>query len=348
MSRRELAIFVLAMYAWFVVLIVVFDDYPNRIRHTGDNPSYASESAAVRGHAPPGLVAQHFLGFPVTAAAAAALFRVSDWTALAIVSTLASLAAIWLAGELWGGVIAAWCAVMNLDWVQRSLLGGAEPLFVLLIFAGLYAARRERWAAAALFGALATIVRPLGVFLLLAIGVELLRRRRIGTAASAVAISVGIAAAYFSLVRALFHDPFGNFRWYAQWGLGRDRTFFPYVTLVLSYRDHLLTKRNVVKALAWITLTILGVVAAIRRRTFREQRLEWLFGAIYLISFFFFPAWWIEGEYSRYLAPVIPLLLVALRPWVPSNRVVLWIGGVLGVTLAAVKDMPAFTRLVHI
>ena len=42
---------------------------------------------------------------------------------------------------------------------------------------------------------------------------------------------------------------------------------------------------------------------------------------------------------------LIPLVLVALRPWVPSNRVVLWVGGFLGVTLAAVKDMPAVMRL---
>lgn len=351
MGRRELAVYVLVLYAWFAVLVVAFDDYANRMRHTGDNASYAGESAAVRGAPPPGMTAQHFLGYSMAAAAVAKVFHTSDWNALAIVSILASLGAVMLAGELWGGVIAAWFAVMNLDWVQRSLLGGAEPLFVLLIFGSLYAVRRERWLPAAILGALSTIVRPLGIFVLVAIGIELLRRRRVSAAAGAVAVSLAVAAGYLALVRALFGDAFGNFRWYSKWGLGHDRTFVPYVTLFLSYRDHLLTKRNVAKTLAWTTLTLVGVAAAIRRRALREEmrehRAEWLFGAVYLASFFFFPAWWIEGEYSRYLAPVIPLLLAALRPWVPANRAVLWIGGVLGVTLAAAKDMPAFTRLLH-
>ena len=339
MSRRELAVYVLVMYGLFAAIVAAFDDYGRRIEHTGDNLSYAYESAAVRGHAPPAPVAQHFLGYPLVTAGAAALFRVSDWSALVIVSVVASLAAVWLAAELWGAVIAAWFAVLNLDWVQRSLLGGAEPLFVVLVFAALAAARRERWLLSAAFGALATIVRPLGVFLLLALGIELLRRRRIGVAAAATAIALGAGAAYLAVVRALFHDPFGNFRFYGQWGLGRDRTFIPYVTLALSYRDGLVTARNVAKTLAWTTLTIAGVVAAIRRRCAGEHPMEWLFGAIYLASFFFFPAWWIEGEYSRYLAPVIPMLFAALRPWVPSNRIVLWIVGALAVTLAAVKDI---------
>ena len=349
MGRRDLAIYTLVLYAWFVVLILAFDDYPNRMHHTGDNASYAGESAAIRGAPPPGMVAQHFLGFSMATAAVARLFRVSDWAGILIVSVLASLGAVALAGELWGGTIAAWFAVMNLDWVQRSLLGGAEPIFCLLIFGALAAVRRERWMAAALLGALATVVRPLGVFVLIAIGIELLRRRRVATATGAVAVSLAIAGAYLALVRALFGHAFANFEWYSKWGLGRDRTFIPYVTLILSYRDRLLTKRNVAKTLAWTTLTLLGVAAAIRRdavrQEMREHRAEWLFGAIYLASFFFFPAWWIEGEYSRYLAPVIPMVLVAMRPWVPSNRVVLWIGGFLGVTLAAVKDMPAVMRL---
>jgi len=342
MSRRELAVFVLAMYAWFVILIVAFDDFPSRILRTGDNPSYAAESAAVRGMAPANFATRHFFGYPMASAAVATIFRTSDAAAMVIVSMIASIAAVLLVGELWGGVIAAWFAVVNIDWVQRSLCGGAEPLFVVLIFLGILAARRDRWTLAAVFAALSTIVRPLGFFLLVAIGIELLRRRRPTALAAAAGISVTIGAAYLGLLRLLFHDAFGNFRWYSSMGLAHDRTFIPFVTLFLSHGEHPLTKRNIVKALVWMTLTLAGVVAAIVRRPLREHRVEWLFAAIYLASFLFFPAWWIEGEYSRYLTPVIPMLFVALAPWIPSNRVVLWLGGFACVTLAAVKDMPAF------
>jgi len=37
-------------------------------------------------------------------------------------------------GNLWGARIAAFLAILNFDWLQVSLLGGAEPLFVLLLF----------------------------------------------------------------------------------------------------------------------------------------------------------------------------------------------------------------------
>ena len=342
MSRRELALFVVAMYAWFVVLIVAFDNFPSRILRTGDNPSYRAESAALRGAAPPDFTARHFFGYPLATAAIATVTRTPDATAMVMVSVIASLIAVFVAGELWGGVIAAWFAVANIDWVQRSLCGGAEPLFAALIVLGIAAARRERWTLAAACGALATIVRPLGIWLLVAIGIELLRRRNGWRLASAVSIAIAIGGAYLALLRILFGDAFGSFRWYSAMGLGHDRTFIPFVTLFLSHGEHPLTKRNVVKALVWMLITLAGVVVAISRKLWREQRVEWLFAALYLASFFFFPAWWIEGEYSRYLTPVIPLLFVALARWIPTNRAVMWIGGVAFVTLAAVKDMPQF------
>jgi len=355
LSRRDLVAIVLVSYAWFALLIVAFDSYPSRVLHCGDNPSYAGESAAIRGAPAPALVARHFLGYPLLVAPVAALLHTSDMNALPIVSIIASLVAIFLAGELWGAWAAAWFAVISLDWIQRSLLGGAEPLFVALIFACLLAARKERWAAAAIFGALATIVRPLGVFALIALGVVLLRRRRIGPLALAVILSLVVGAAYLGLVASLFGHSFDNLAWYQSMGLGHDRTFIPFVTIFMTYRehhgDHQLTAKNLVKTLTWMTFTLAGIIAALSRRDTRESMrtlpVEWIFAAIYVTSFLFFPAWWIEGEYPRYLAPVIPMLLVALRPWLPSDRRVIWIVGLLSVTLAAVEKMPGFNDALH-
>ncbi|MBV8545129.1 MAG: hypothetical protein JO093_21335 [Acidobacteria bacterium] len=358
-SRRDLAAIVLVSYAWFALLIVVFDSYPSRVLHCGDNPSYAGESAALRGQPAPELVARHFLGYPLLAAPVAALLHTSDMNALPIVSIIASLVAIYLAGELWGAWAAAWFAVINLDWIQRSLLGGAEPLFVALIFACLVAARKDRWTLAAIFGALATVVRPLGIFALIALGVVLLRRRRFGALALAIAVSLVAGGAYLGLVHLLFGQSFGNFTWYQSMGLGHDRTFIPFVTIFMTYAEHhgehQLTAKNLAKTLVWMTFSLAGVIAAFWRREMRESMrtvpVEWIFASLYAASFLFFPAWWIEGEYPRYLAPVIPMLLVALRPWLPSDRRVIWIVGLLSVTLSAVEDMPMFREalraLVH-
>jgi hypothetical protein len=129
-------------------------------------------------------------------------------------------------------------------------------------------------------------------------------------------------------------------------GLGRDRTFIPFVTIFLSFRDQLITAKNLAKTLAWMSFTLAAIIAAVRRPEMRaamkRDRIEWLFATIYIASFLLFPAWWIEGEFPRYLVPVIPMLFLALRPWLPSDRRILGTIGILSATLAAVEDMPWF------
>ncbi|MEO6259375.1 MAG: hypothetical protein ABIP63_03460 [Thermoanaerobaculia bacterium] len=351
LRRRDLTVLVAVSYALFVLLIVTFDSYPSRVLHGGDNLSYAAYSAAIRGEHPTALSARHFLGYSLVVAPLAALFGTSDMNALPVVSILASLVAIFLAGELWGAWVAAWFAVINLDWIQRSLLGGAEPLFVALIFACLMAAKRERWTSAAILASLATVVRPLGLFALMALGIVLLQRRRFGILAVAVGVGLVVGGIYLALVAHLSGHSLDNFAWYRSMGLGHDRSFIPFVTIWSSFAAHRLTAKNVIKTLVWMTFTVAGISAAFGRAEHRQRMracpVQWIFAGLYLASFLFFPAWWIEGEYPRYLVPVIPALLVAVEPWLPPNRWVLWTVSLFSVTLAAVEDMPAFIRALN-
>jgi hypothetical protein len=341
-SRRELALVVFVCYALFALLIVATGNYKERIRSTGDNPSYAQESAALRGAVKVNL-ARHFVGLPLLTAPLAAILPIDDYDAIAAVSILASAGAVAVAADLWGVWAAAWFALVNLDWIQRSMLGGAEPLFALLIFAALLAARRERFVAAATLASLATIVRPLGIFLLVALGITLLGRRRWRELALAVGISVVVGGAYLLIVRAAFGAPLSNLAWYHSMGLGHDRTFIPFVTLPMTYAEGRVTWKVVLKTSVWMLFTAAAIFAALRRREiralFREHPVEWLFAAIYFASFFTFPAWWIEGEFPRYLVPVIPLLLIALRPWLPEDRRIVWAVGIFSVSLAALEDV---------
>jgi hypothetical protein len=80
------------------------------------------------------------------------------------------------------------------DWMQRSYLGGSEPLFVALLFGSFTAVRKERWLLAALLASLATVVRPLGVFALLGIGVALVWKRDYRKFLLATAIGTSMVA----------------------------------------------------------------------------------------------------------------------------------------------------------
>jgi hypothetical protein len=350
-SRGDVARLVITLYLLFASVILLFDDRRARIEHTGDNSFYASHAAAIRGTPPPGLGATHFLGYPLLVAPVAALFQVSEIDALPMVSLSGSLVAIGLAGELWGPWVAAWFAVVNLDWIQRSLLGGADPPFAAFVFAALLCARKERWNTAATFGALATVVRPLGVFSLVAIGLVLLWRKSYLSLAVAIAISLVLAGLYLALMHSLFGAALANVTWYRSMGLGHDKTFIPFVTLFIPTPGHALTWKNVFKTAAWTSITLAALAAAIFRKemrsTLRSAPVEWIFGATYTASFLFFPAWWIEGEYPRYFGPVVPLCLVALQPWLPERKSLVWMIGLACVLLAAIEDMPVFLRLVE-
>ncbi len=351
-SRTDLARFVASLYLLFAAVILVFDEPRERIRNTGDNTLYAAHTAAIRGAAPPATGATHFLGYPLLVAPVAAVLRIPEIDALPIVSLAGATAAIALAGELWGGWAAACFAVVNLDWVQRSLLGGADPVFASFVFAALLLARGGRWTVASVFGALSTVVRPLGIVSLAAIGLVLLWRKRFQSLATAIAISLVVGALYLALVRSLYGASLANITWYRSMGLGHDRTFIPFVTLFLPTPGHELTWKNILKAASWTSLMLAAIVAALWRKdmrsALREAPVEWTFGALYAASFLFFPAWWIEGEFSRYFSPVIPLCLLALQPWLPERKAIVWLIGVGSVILAAVEDMPGFQRLVEL
>lgn len=350
MTDRALRVLILLAYAWCGLLLIFLNDYHSRIEHCGDNPSYAREVDRLTGRSKPGDTARHFLGYSLSALPLA-LMGMDVYTALAVVSVLAGVVAIVIVARLWGWWVAAYFSLTNFDWVQRTLLGGAEPLFAALIFLAFLAARRERWMLAALLGSLSTVVRPLGIFFLLAMGIQLLRVRRLGTLALAIGISLTLGGCYFMVVKQRFGDPAANFEWYRSMGLGKDPNFIPFVTVFASYARHLITAKNLVKTLVWTSCTFLALIAAVGRLEIRQslrlRPVEWMFAMFYLASFLFFPAWWMEGEYPRYLVPVIPLIFVALRPWLTEKRQILWIGGLLSVTLAAVEDMPWFSEVLR-
>lgn len=109
-------------------------------------------------------------------AAASGVTTISDQSSLLLISFASSFLSAAFSYRLWGGWVAGLFAVLNFDWMQRSFLGGSEPLAVALIFGAFLAVRRDRYLLAALLASLSTIVRPLSIFCLIGIGVVLLYR----------------------------------------------------------------------------------------------------------------------------------------------------------------------------
>ncbi len=141
-----------------------------------------------------------------------------------------------LVRSLWGPWIAAYFAILNFPWIEASILGGSEPLFVFLRFASFWFSRKDRWITASALAALATLTRPVGIFGIFALGFALLFRREYRK----LSVSTGVAALlgflYLVPFWIAFHDPLYQFHRYEQedWQSGHLLTW-PFQIMTMSY-----------------------------------------------------------------------------------------------------------------
>jgi len=275
-------------------------------------------------------------------AALSKLTGLSDRGSLLAISSISSLLAVTLAYRLWGGWIAIVFATINFDWYHRSYLGGSEPLFVALLFGSFLAIRRERWLLAAFLAALATITRPLAIFLLIGIGIVLLRRRdwRQLTLATSIGLAIGIL--YAIPLKLYFHDPLATVHSYesTQASAAAPLFGFPFYAIVKGTILYPAPLSNLVLTFGWIFFVLIGIVAMLWTRDFRnyarEHLPEVIFAAPYLLSLYCYNyPMWARGNFSRFAIPIIPFVLVALGQWLPRDKRLLWIFAPVLAALAA-------------
>jgi hypothetical protein len=341
-SFRETLVVCLASAAIFALLISVVTPYLTLVDNFGDNSAYMSIAAAIRKWDFRGVFVKHFWGLPYFMAALSKLTGVSERTALLTFSWMSSLIAVILAYKLWGGWIATVFAILNFDWYQRSYLGGSEPLFVALLFGSFLAIRRERWLLASFLAALATITRPLGVFLLLGIGIALLWRRDWKRFALTTGIGLVIGTLYVIPLARYFHDPLATVHSYESTQAAATVPLFgiPFYAIVKGTILYPAPMSNLLLSFGWIFLVLAAIVAMLWTQHFRtyarEHVPEIVFAAPYLLSLYCYnyPVW-ARGNFPRFAIPIIPFVLLALGRWLPKDRRMLWVLAPVTALLAA-------------
>jgi len=340
-SIRELLLLCSLTCVLFVTFISFFRAYSAAVDNFGDSSAYMTLASAIRHWDFRGIVVKQFWGLPYAMAALSTLARISDRTSLLAISVVASFAAVVLAWHLWGGWIAGFFAILNFDWLQRSYLGGSEPLFVALLFGSFLAVRKERWLIAVLLASLATVVRPLGIFALIGIGVALLWRRSYRTLLLAILIGGVVGALYTLPLARHFGDPLATVNsyhsreWQGGWLFG-----FPFYAIIKGTVTEPAPLTNLVLSFGWILLVLVAIVVMLRSARFREYARSHLVETIFLIPYLWtlytynYPHW-ARGNFARFAIPIIPFVLLALDRWVPKNRRVLWVLGAVSPILAA-------------
>src|SRR5215470_10787327 len=262
---RRTLLMTLVCYLAYLFTLARLASYPEVVRGFGDNSPYTRIAAAIEHWAFADLHVKLFWGLPYMIAAVSSVTRLSNLNALLAISVLASLLTVGMIYKLWGGWVALAFVILSREWLERSLLGGAEPLFLALLFAGFLAARREKWGPAALLASVATVVRPMGIFSLVGIGLVLIQRREYRKFALASAIGLGIGFLYILPLKLYFGDPMANVRGYdrADWSSNSPVTF-PFVAVVHNALAGGSTRLNVARTVVWMAFILAAAVLMVR------------------------------------------------------------------------------------
>ena len=325
----------------------------------GDNPAYLKPAAAIQHWQFSGVEVHQFWGVSYATAVLSTVTRIPLRPAFVILCVVASLASLMLCHRLWGGWVAAFGCLLSLDWFQRSLLGGAEPLFIALILASFLALRRGKWAWSAVFAALATVVRPYGVFALIGLGIQLLWKRKFQECTYAVLIALLIGGLYAWPLAHYFGNPLANVASYQHndWH-GSPPFTFPFASIV---RDTLMSPApltNRALTSVWVALMLLGAVIAIKSGDLRKYAssypAEACFACLYWVALFTYSSpEWARAQFPRFALPVLPWILVFLYGYLPKQRWVVWSLVIVTPALAAASAIgirnvvPALVRHLH-
>ncbi len=311
-SCTELGLFWLFAVVLFLLVLTHFRPYAAIVDAFGDNERYLWAANAIRRWDFHGVTVKQFWGLPYVIACFSWL-PMSARSILLLICAVSSLVSLLLAWHLWGPWIAGFFTVLNFYWIQLSLLGGSEPLFVVLLFSAFWAIRKERWLAASVLAAFATVVRPLGVFALLGIGLALIVRRDYKKLLACTSLATLVGTLYLLPFWIYFHDPLYQVHRYQQSDWQSESAIsLPFRAIISSLFNHQVPWTNVLLTLGWI-----------------------IFAFSYLLFLFSYNSGWARAEFPRFAMPVVPFLLLAFDRWLPRSRYVLYGLGIASSVLGA-------------
>ncbi len=348
-SQKELLVLALLSGVVMWITALLLHRSGNLILEYGDNDAYLEVANAILHWNFQHVGIQHFMGYPYFIAAVSLLFHVPTLFALWLIAASSSVMSVWLAGQLFGTVVAAYFALSNFAWLQLSFLGGSEPLAVALGLGALLAFRRNRVFLAALLASFSVTVRPLMVFVLVGIGLVLLYRKQFGAFFIALATGLAIGTLYVLPLARYFGDPLLTVHSYTTRDYGgggmagpHGHLFgWPFHGIVAGTLAYPAPWSNLLLSFFWIGLVLAGVVMMFSRR-FREYAKtypsEAIFCGLYLLAVFCYDYLiWARGNFIRFSIPALPFVFFALLRILPKDRRIFWCLSIVSAVLATVS-----------
>lgn len=341
---QEILLLAIVCYAIYLGLVLLRWNYFSTITNFGDNQPYISIAAGIRHWDFSAIRAWQFWGLPYAMVVVSFLTHSSFLTALMVCSVVGGLIAVILSYRLWDGWVAGFFAITSREWMERSLLGGAETLFMALVFGCFLAARKQRWILASILAALSATVRPMGVFALVGIGLVLLLRKEYKMLSAAVFIGASIGVLYAIPIRIWRGNVLANIAGYSvEDKNGGESITYPFFALIHNMLHGQFTKLNFARTILWIVVVLLAVALAIWNRRTRESLrthpVELIFAVLYTALLFSYNSRWAWMAFPRYAIPILPFLIIAFLPWIPKSRTILWGFGIFSAVLSAAETV---------
>jgi hypothetical protein len=329
------------------------------VRQSGDNPVYLHIAQAIDTWSPQTIgKVKGFWGTGYGIFAVHLFSRADYETSLLLLSTFCGAISVFFTYRLYGRAVAAWYIFINAALMQRTLVGGSEPLFAALFLGSLLSIRTGRHGLGVVFASLAATVKPIGIFAVVAVLFTSLGRRSWRSFICYGLVAAFVGGLYAAPLILLTGSPFGNFSGYSEdWhqNLPISLPFYPIFEAAISTRAPL---TNTIKIAAWIGAVIFVLVyhGLIRGRLrahftrYPEETLASLMMVLFQLSYNSTFAW---GEFPRFIAPVVPFLLAQaevdrIRPaW---SLVAAPVFGVLGaVQIVGLENLlQSFSGAVHL
>ncbi len=296
-----------------------------------DNGAYiaASEAIVNRQWNTPSDSPTPFFGFPLIIAAVTQTTALDEWVAVIAVSFVSALIACACLRRLYGPSAVLSPFILSWDWVGVCVLGGSEAPFCACLFAAFLCARSGRWRTASMLAAVATTIRPVGVFALVALCLSRIHRRAWRTSAEMSLVGLAIGAMYLALVWSITGDAWINFRtyrvdWNTGWPVGP-----PFIALIHS-------SVPLFQRFGWwngmrVMVVVAVTAAAGIHVAYRAPRGRWplpeaeVTFAVLVVGFLLcYPFRNMAYEWSRFVIPAAPLLTAAHGSIVPDDRRFWW------------------------
>jgi hypothetical protein len=181
-----------------------------------------------------------------------------------------------------------------------------------------------------MLAALATVTRAIGIFALVALGLNLLLRKEYRKLSLCVALAAFIGFLYLLPLWIAFHDPLYQFHRRAHSGDWDSKHLltWPFHDIVLSYLYYRGPWTSVIFTGGWIGLATVGFFrmgVKLYRERLQKYPYEQIFAVAYLLFLFSYNSLvWARWDFPRFVIPVIPLLLLSFYDWLPKSRYVIY------------------------